>query len=98
MIQKSFRLSVRTALPDKRKKNVFYIIMFFFLDKKEPKNQDCQKKSDNSSAHYTKILKLTASWRFKQSEFWTFRSPELLLIFSQGRRLIVNTIFFPSNT
>ena len=59
--------------------------MFFCLDAKEPKNQDCQKKSGNSTANFTEILKLTTSWRFKQSEFLTFRSPEFLTIFSEGR-------------
>jgi hypothetical protein len=29
------------------------IFMFFCLDTKEPKNQDCQKKSENSTVHIT---------------------------------------------
>jgi len=33
-------------------------VLFFFLDKKEPKNQDRQEKSPNSAARCTKILKL----------------------------------------
>ncbi len=40
-------------------------MLFFSLDRKEPKDlsggqtgQDCQKKSGNSTAHLTKILKL----------------------------------------
>jgi hypothetical protein len=33
----------------------------------------------------TKIPKLSASWRIKQSEFFTFASPEFLTIFPEGR-------------
>jgi len=32
---------------------------FFSLDRKEPKGQDCQKKSENSTVRVTEILKLT---------------------------------------
>ncbi|MCK5454912.1 MAG: hypothetical protein KAJ16_11145, partial [Calditrichia bacterium] len=54
---------------------------------------------------FTEILKLTASapggtseqwcsWRFKQSEFLSFRSPNFSLIFSEGRRKISHSIEF----
>jgi hypothetical protein len=34
-------------------------VLFFSLDGKEPKDQDCQKKSENSTVRVTEILKLT---------------------------------------
>jgi hypothetical protein len=36
-----------------------YHFLFFSLDRKEPKDQDCQKKSENSTVRVTEILKLT---------------------------------------
>ena len=36
-----------------------YHLLFFSLDGKEPKDQDCQKKSENSTVRVTEILKLT---------------------------------------
>jgi hypothetical protein len=59
--------------------------LFFFLDKKEPKNQDLQKKFEKSTARSTEILKLTASWRFIQKESLSFRLPEFFQTFSEGR-------------
>jgi len=46
--------------------NIFFInslfyscqFLFFSLDGKEPKDQDCQKKSENSTVRVTEILKL----------------------------------------
>jgi len=36
-----------------------YYLLFFSLDGKEPKDQDCQKKSEKSTVRVTEILKLT---------------------------------------
>jgi hypothetical protein len=58
--------------------------LFFSLDRKEPKDHGFQKKPVNSAAHFIEILKLTASRRFRQSEFQPFHSPEFPLIFSEG--------------
>ena len=38
--------------------------MFFCLDAKEPKNQDCQEKPGNSAARFTEILKLIPSTQY----------------------------------
>jgi len=42
--------------------------MFFLLDKKEPKNQDCQEKLRNSTSRFTEILKLITPWRDSDSQ------------------------------
>ncbi len=52
---------------------VFY--MFFCLDAKEPKNQDCQKKSGNSALRLAKILKL-ARTQWSNSDHSYFASTE----------------------
>jgi hypothetical protein len=36
----------------------YHQLLFFSLERKEPKVQDCQKKSENSTVRSTKILKL----------------------------------------
>jgi hypothetical protein len=59
--------------------------LFFSPDRKEQKDHDYQKKLGKLTAYFTEILKLTASWRFKQSEFHPFRSPDFLLIFSEDQ-------------
>jgi hypothetical protein len=41
------------------------VFMFFSLKRKEPKVQDCQKKSGNSALHLAKILKLTRTQWYK---------------------------------
>ncbi len=65
----------------------FVFKLFFSLDRKEPKDQDYQKKSGNSSARFPEILKLApTSSGLKQSEFRTFCLPEFSLIFSEGQQ------------
>ncbi len=62
------------------------LILFFSLDRKEPKDQDYQKKSGNSTVRFTEILKLAPTPSgLRQSEFQAFCSPEFSLIFSKGR-------------
>jgi hypothetical protein len=40
-----------------------YKSLFFSLERKEPKVQDCQKKSENSTVRVTEILKLPRTQR-----------------------------------
>ncbi len=56
----------------------FVLIMFFSLDRKEPKDQDYQKKSENSTAHFTEILKLAPSTQ------WSIILSTVLYLLSTG--------------
>jgi len=45
-----------------------YKSLFFSLERKEPKVQDCQKKSENSTVRVTEILKLVPTGRDSNSQ------------------------------